>query len=428
MRNGRIPGPRTGALVPALQRFESRGVTYLTDDLPVFWRSASGDTVQDVDGNHYIDLTAAFGVANAGHSNATVASAIADQAHVLMHAMGDVYPTEAKSRLLQKLAQITPGDLSKTFLASTGAEAVETALKTTILATGKSAFAAFKGGYHGLSFGALSVCGIQKFRAPFVRSLPGDTVFFDFPPQSCSGAALDAVLDSIRTVLRARRDVGGLIVEPIQARAGIILPPDGFLRGLRRICDEFGVVFILDEIYTGFGRTGTMFAAQRDAVVPDIMCLGKALGNGFPISAAIAKPAIMDAWEASRGEALHTSTYLGNPMGCAAALASISVIEDLNLPQRARVLGWTMSKRLQELSAACVLDVRGRGLMWGVQLSDAHMAAKVLTKALQAGIIVLQTGKAGDIISLTPPLMISQAELLRALDVFESVIETIDAT
>ncbi|MBC5829856.1 MAG: aspartate aminotransferase family protein [Candidatus Eremiobacteraeota bacterium] len=424
---GTIPGVRTSELVPNLQRFESRGITYLADDFPVFWQSAAGASVTDVDGNRYIDLTAAFGVANAGHSNASVASAIGDQACRLMHAMGDVHPTEIKSRLLQKLADIAPDGLSKTYLASTGAEAVEAALKTAMLATGKPAFAAFNGGYHGLSFGALAVCGIEKFRTPFARALPPETTFFEFPARSFTAAALDELLENIRRTLKARSDVGGLIVEPVQARAGIIVPPDGFLRGLREICNELAIVFILDEIYTGFGRTGTMFAAQHDGVLPDIICLGKALGNGFPISATIAKPAIMDAWERSRGEALHTSTYLGNPMGCSAALASIGVIEGSALPERARALGSEVGARLQKLSASRVIDVRGRGLMWGIQVSDARTAAHVISKALQAGVIVLQTGEAGDVVSVTPPLMIPHDELMRALDVVGSVLASVAA-
>jgi len=416
---------RTAELRPALQRFESRGVTYLADDFPVFWESAAGEAIVDVDGNRYVDLTAAFGVANAGHSNPSVASAIADQAHRLMHAMGDVHPTEVKGRLLEKLAAIAPSGLSKTYLCSTGAEAVEAALKTAMLATGKPRFAAFRGAYHGLSFGALSVCGIERFRAPFERALSGRTVFFDFPRRSMSAAALEELLDNLRANLRARTDLAGLIVEPIQARAGNIVPPDGFLGGLRDICDELEIVFILDEIYTGFGRTGTMFAAQRDSIVPDIMCLGKALGNGFPISAAVAKPAIMDAWDYSQGEALHTSTYIGNPMGCAAALASIGVIERNRLPQRAAALGSQLGSRLRNIACSCVIDVGGRGLMWGLRLTDARTAAHVVSRALREGVVLLQSGEAGDVISLTPPLMIPAAELWRALDILESVLRVV---
>ena len=416
---------RTAELRPALQRFESRGVTYLADDFPVFWESAAGEAIVDVDGNRYVDLTAAFGVANAGHSNPCVASAIADQAHRLMHAMGDVHPTEVKGRLLEKLAAIAPSGLSKTYLCSSGAEAVEAALKTAMLATGKPRFAAFRGAYHGLSFGALSVCGIERFRAPFERALPGRTVFFDFPRRSMSAAALEELLDNLRANLRARTDLAGLIVEPIQARAGNIVPPDGFLGGLRDICDELEIVFILDEIYTGFGRTGTMFAAQRDSIVPDIMCLGKALGNGFPISAAVAKPAIMDAWDYSQGEALHTSTYIGNPMGCAAALASIGVIERNRLPQRAAALGSQLGSRLRTIACSCVIDVGGRGLMWGLRLTDARTAAHVVSRALREGVVLLQSGEAGDVISLTPPLMIPAAELWRALDILESVLRVV---
>lgn len=417
---GPIPGPRTRELTPHLRAFESRNVTFVDERFPVFWESASGATVTDVDGNRYIDLTAAFGVANTGHSNPYVAAAIHDQAVRLMHAMGDVHPTEVKVKLLEKLASITPGTLSKTFLASTGAEAVEAALKTAMLATGKSAFAAYRGAYHGLSLGTLEISGIEKFRTPFAGVLPNKTLFLEYPHADplAAGEGAAAALEAAHTALSARRDLAALIVEPVQGRGGCIVPPKGYLAGLREICTQLGIVLIFDEIYCGFGRTGTLFACEHENVVPDILCIGKAMANGFPISATIARPEIMDAWPVSPGEALHTSTYLGNPMACAASLANLGEIERMQLPARALQLGVMLGSRLDALRAdGKAVAVRGRGLMWGIELADGAAAERVVKDALRAGVILLQAGPAGNVLSLTPPLVITERQLSRALDI-----------
>jgi 4-aminobutyrate aminotransferase-like enzyme len=421
-----IPGPRSRELRPALRNFESRNVTFVDEDSPIFWESASEATVTDVDGNRYIDLTAAFGVANTGHSNPYVAAAVHDQAVRLMHGMGDVHPTEVKVRLLEAVAKVAPGDLSKTFLASTGSEAVEAALKTAMLATGKCAFAAYRGAYHGLSLGTLAVSGIEKFREPFGRFVAQTTLFLDYPhaDMSPSDEGLGAALSDAERALRARSDIAALIIEPIQGRGGCIVPPKGYLQSLRRICDELGILLIFDEIYTGFGRTGKLFACEHEGAVPDILCIGKAMANGFPISAAVARPAIMDVWPESPGEALHTSTYLGNPMGCAAALANLGEIERLDLPRRARELGAMLGARLDGLrSNANVADVRGRGLMWGIELRDTKSAEQLVRSALKQGVILLQAGPQGNVISLTPPLVIPEQQLLCAVDVIEACIK-----
>jgi 4-aminobutyrate aminotransferase-like enzyme len=421
-----VPGPHSRELAPHLRAVESRNVTFVDRDLPIFWESASGSTVTDVDANRYIDLTAAFGVANAGHGNAYVAAAIADQAVRLMHGMGDVHPTEVKVRLLERLAKITPGDLSKTFLASTGAEAVEAAMKTAMLVTGKSAFATYTGGYHGLSLGALAVCGVEKFREPFRAFVPSNTLTLAYPRANAlaSDDGCAAAVEQAKRALAARPDLAALVIEPLQGRGGCVVPPNGYLRGMRAVCDSLGILLIVDEIYTGFGRTGTLFACEQEEVVPDILCIGKAMANGFPISAAIARPQIMDAWPESPGEALHTSTYLGNPMACAAALANIGEIERLQLPARARQLGARLASRLDALrSHPQVTDVRGRGLMWGIELRDAIAAERTVKEALKRGVIVLQAGPLGNVLSLTPPLVISEQQLLRAVDIVERCIE-----
>ncbi|HEX5275872.1 MAG TPA: aspartate aminotransferase family protein [Candidatus Rubrimentiphilum sp.] len=412
------PHSRSNELAQLLRKYESRNVTYADGDSLVFWESANDTTVIDADGNEYLDLTAAFGVANCGHSNPKVTAALGQQAARLAHAMGDVYPAAVKAQLLEKLAAIAPGNLTKSFLGSSGSDAIEAAMKTAMLATGKPAFAAFRGSYHGLSIGTLEVAGIRKFREPFLAWLPERTLLLDYPERNA-----DQALEYARRAFSRRYDLAAAIVEPVQGRGGCVVPPAGYLAELREICRERGMLLIADEIYTGFGRTGSMFACEHEALVPDILCAGKALGNGFPISAAIASPAVMDAWPASEGEALHTSTHLGNPMGCAAALASIAELEGRELPKRAAMLGSVLDSKLKPLlSSGKAAAVRGRGLMWGIELHDAAQARAAVEKALTKGVIILQSGAEGNVLSLSPPLTISQADLERGVDVVESCI------
>jgi len=416
----KIPGPRSRALVPRLRAHESQNVTYVADDFPVFWESAAGATVVDVDGNAYVDLTAAFGVANAGHANPAVVTAIAGQAARLMHGMGDVFPTETRVRLMERLAVHAPPGLRTAFLATTGHEAVEAALKTAVLFTGKPRFAAYRGGYHGLSLGTLPLCGVDRFVTPFAGAIAQRAVALDFPRQTHDAG--DA-LARAHAALSAHGDLAAVVIEPIQARGGCVIPPDGYLAGLRQLCDDLGILMIVDEIYTGFGRTGSWFAVERDGVVPDLLCVGKALANGFPIGALLGRPAVMDAWPPSEGEALHTSTYLGNPMGCAAALATIAEHERLDLARTAQRFGSLLSARLDALRPlSAVLDVRGRGMLWGVQLRDGPTASRAVRRALASGAMLLQSGPEGEVLSIAPPLVIGEADLHRGLDVVETTL------
>ncbi len=418
---GEIPGPQTRALTKPLVAHESRNVTYVSEDFPVFWKSASGATVVDVDNNRYIDLTAAFGVANVGHSNPAVVSAVAEQAAALMHGMGDVHPTSVRTQLLERLSRVLPNGLDKTFLATTGSEAVEAALKTAVLATGKSRFVCYDGAYHGLSLGALEVSGIPKFVEPFATLVADVALRLPYPDALQTSAT--HALAQLRDALDSRDDIAAIIIEPIQGRGGCIVPPDGYLAGLRSYCDERGMLLIFDEIYTGFGRTGNWFACEHDHTIPDIICIGKAMGGGFPISATAARPSVMDAWPRSTGEALHTSTYLGNPMGCAAALATIGELERLALPAQARELGELIDKRLSVLlEHPAVVAKRGRGAMWGLQLRSAADADRVVKAALTRGVILLQAGIRGDALSITPPLVISPLQLHRALELIKEVL------
>jgi 4-aminobutyrate aminotransferase-like enzyme len=418
---GDVPGPNTRALTAPLRAHESRNVTYVSDDFPVFWKSASGATVEDVDGNRYIDLTAAFGVAAVGHSNPAVAAAIAEQAATLMHGMGDVHPTAVRTELLERLSRILPTGLTKTFLATTGSEAVEAALKTAVLATGKHRFVAYEGAYHGLSLGALEIGGIPKFSQPFAPLIADVALRLDYPDALTTTAT--AAIEALRAALDPHDDIAAIVIEPIQGRGGCIVPPNGYLAGLRTYCDARGILLIFDEIYTGFGRTGNWFACEHDHTIPDIICIGKAMGGGFPISAMVARANVMDAWPASTGESLHTSTYLGNPMGCAAALATIGELERLALPAQARELGELIEKRLQAmLEHPSAIALRGRGAMWGLQLRSAAEADRVVKAALGRGVILLQAGPLGDVLSITPPLVISPLQLHRALELIKEVL------
>ncbi|HTV74997.1 MAG TPA: aspartate aminotransferase family protein [Candidatus Acidoferrales bacterium] len=417
-----IPGPASRAAAARLRAAESRGITFLGDDYPVFWQSASGATVIDVDGNQYLDLTSAFGVAAVGHSNPLIARAIAEQACTLMHGMGDVHPTDVRTQLVERLAASAPIDDGRVFLCSTGAEAVECALKTAALATGEPNVLAFGGAYHGLSYGALEVCGIPKFRKPWQRQLRESTSFVPFPDMR-DRHSLEMALQRVERGLRRQRAVGALICEPIQGRAGIIIPPDGFLAGLRALCTRYDTVLIVDEIYTGLGRTGSWFVCEREGVRPDIICVGKALGGGFPISAAIGCSSVMDAWQPSTGEALHTSTFLGNPMGCAAALAALDEFDRLDLCRAAQRIGERLAVALQQIALLpAVRGARGRGALWALEMRDGDLARSVVVQALARGLMLVQAGLRGEVVAIAPPLIIEHDQLERALTILEDVV------
>jgi 4-aminobutyrate aminotransferase-like enzyme len=222
--------------------------------------------------------------------------------------------------------------------------------------------------------------------------------------------------------------VGAVILEPIQGRAGVIVPPAGFLRGVRALCDERGVLMILDEIYTGFGRTGAMFACLHEDVVPDLLCVGKALGGGVPLAATIGSTRVMRAWPPSRGEALHTATFMGNPLACAAALANLELIESQGLAARAARDGPQLGARLASLRRfPSVRDVRGIGFLWAVEFASAAAAYAAVAGGLQRGLILLQSGPTGASITFAPPLVIGERQLERALTLFEQTLQETEA-
>jgi 4-aminobutyrate aminotransferase/(S)-3-amino-2-methylpropionate transaminase len=403
-----VPGPRSRELAARLGRVESRNVTCLSPE-PIFWARARGANVWDVDDNRYVDLGAAFGVANVGHAHPRVVRAVAEQAGALLHGMGDVHPSAVKVELLEALARRFPGGgPARAVLGSSGSDAVELALKTAALATGRAGIVAFEGGYHGLAIGALDATYRADFRAPFAARLAGATAFARFG---------DA--DDVRRAARAcDAPIGAVIVEPIQGRGGERVPPDGFLAALRALCDSEGWLLIADEIYTGFARTGARFACDHENVQPDLLCVGKGLAAGMPISACIGRADVMDAWPPSRGEALHTQTFLGHPPACAAALASLAVLEEEKLAERAAEIGGRALEQLRSDTAglASVAEVRGRGLLLGVECIGPEVARAATAALLARGVIALTAGDDGRVIALSPPLTIGRDALDFALD------------
>ena len=410
-----------------LRDYESRNIVHIESDgsWPIVWERARGVHVWDADGKKYLDLTAAFGVAAAGHANPRVVKAGQRQLARLPHAMGDVHPHPRKAELARALSRLTFKRWSggkkngKVIFCNSGFEAVESALKTAMLATGKHGVVAFSGAYHGLGYGALNVTHRDFFRGPFQYQLREFGHFVQFPSTTGDLAAVER---AIHRVLRRER-IGAILVEPVQARGGINIPPRQFLPMLRRLCDKHGALLILDEIYTGFGRTGKWFACEHSGVVPDLICLGKALTGGFPLSACVGRGDIMDAaWPESHGEAMHTSTFLGNPVGCAMALAQLEEVARLNLCQRSAELGEFLLGELSELKAPKLkIEARGLGLMAGLELrlpgdKPAGAAAVQAVKSmLHRGFILLPEGEHANVISFTPPLTITQAQLVKAV-------------
>lgn len=405
-----VPGPRSKELAQRLARVEGRGVTCLSPP-PIFWERAQGANVWDVDGNRYLDLTSAFGVAHLGHAHPSVVAAVHQQSTKLLHGLGDVHPTASKLALLERLTGLFPGGHdARAVLGSSGSDAVEIALKTAMLASGRSGLLAFEGGYHGVSLGALDATWRSDFKDPFAARLPGGTVFAPF-------GDLQAVLQTARQADATGHPIGAILVEPVQGRGGDRIPPRGFLRGLRSLCDQEGWLLIADEIFTGFGRTGTFWACDHEEVVPDLLCAGKALSSGMPISVCLGRREVMDAWPLPAQEAIHTQTFLGHPPSCAAALASIEALEREQGTGRSAELGRSALENLRRglANLETIREVRGMGLLIAIEFRSGQRAAQLVEDALRSGIILLQSGEAGEVVSISPALNLNSDVLEHAV-------------
>lgn len=371
--------------------------------------AAEGCLVWDIHGREYIDCACGPAVFNVGHRHPRVLAAVSDQLARLPMSVRTM-PSAPQAELAERLAELAPGDLQYAFFCNSGAEAVEGAIKLARLATGRPAIVAMQQAFHGKTLGALSATGREYYRAPFEPLVPG----FTHVPFGDS-AAVEAALGP---------ETAAVILEPIQGEAGVVIPPPGYLREVREICDRHGVLLIADEIQTGFGRTGRMFCVEHEGVVPDIMTLAKALGGGVvPMGAFLARPTL---WERlSRDPYLHSSTFGGNPLACRAALATLEVLVEERLPERASDAGRYFLGRLREIQdrhPAVVRDVRGVGLMIGVEFRHSDYALVTAAEAGHRGVITFYTLNCPEVIRIEPPLLIPRDLIDRALDALEGAV------
>ena len=371
--------------------------------MPVYKRprivieSGKGAKVTDYTGKEYIDCVAGIAVNAVGYSHPVVLKALKEQAEKLMH-ISNLYYTEPQVSLAEKLSAIS--GMAKIFFCNSGAESVEAALKLAIKTTGKRKFIATEGSFHGRTIGSLSATFGTRLRAAFEPLLVRDVTFVPYNDAAAIGAAID-------------NDTAAVIIEPIQGESGVIVPSNGYLKAVRDICDDKGVLLILDEIQTGFGRTGKWFCKDHEGVEPDIMTLAKAMGAGFPIGAMLAKEGI----EFEVGE--HGSTFGGNPLACATALAAIKVIEAEKLVARSKELGEYFMDAVGIGSYPIVKELRGKGLMIAIELTKP--CADIVADALERGILINCTSN--NVIRLVPPLVISKAELDEVISVLREIIK-----
>jgi 4-aminobutyrate aminotransferase/(S)-3-amino-2-methylpropionate transaminase len=409
-----VPGPRSRARVDVLARHECPAITArrarraqamgVAHDDPLVWDEAVGANVRDMDGNVFVDFTSGFGVAFIGHRHPAVVSAVVEQAQRLPHALGDACPDDTRIRLLELLAALAPGDLEVSVLGLSGSDAIDVAVKTALLATGRRGVLTFTGGYHGLALGTV---GLQAYNDSFIepfRSIAHPEV--SHLAWGCPAHDLDKAL--------ATQKIGLVLLEPVQGRGGMRTAPAGWVAEVAAMARRYGALVAFDEIYTAFGRSGDWFAGPVEGVVPDLLCVGKALGGGWPISACIGSRTVMDSWGASTGQAIHTQTFLGHPIGCAAALATLDQIAEHDAPGRARALGDQFRVRFAERG----FSVTGRGLMLGVPVEDSLSASREL---MRRGWMCLPAGMRAEVLAVTPPVCLTDAQLNAFVDAVAAV-------
>lgn len=402
-------------------------------NLPV--ERAEGVYLYTRDGRRVLDFLAGFGACNVGHNHPRVVAAAREQMERMVHAPLGVIAHEPALRLAWELGQITPGGADMFFFGNSGAEAVEGAIKLARYATGRRGIIAFLGGFHGRTMGAVSVTTSKvRYRTGHGPFLP-DVYYARFPypfrssapdPDACAQEALEDIERLLEYVI-APQDVAAFLLEPIQGEGGYVIPPRPWLVALRQLADEHGILLIFDEVQTGFGRTGEWFAAQAFGVEPDILCLAKGIANGFPLGAVAARRDLMKRW----GPVSHGTTYGGNPISCAAALAVLEVIREENLLENARAQGAYMLESLRRLQAESPIvgDVRGVGLMIAVEFvrpgskePNPEAVRRVLQRALEGGLLLYPCGHWTQTIRLIPPLTINREQVEEGLEIFRRAV------
>jgi 4-aminobutyrate aminotransferase-like enzyme len=430
LRKHPIPGPKSAALLAESARFEP---PCMADQVPLVWDHAEDVWVYDVDGNKYLDCTSGVLVANVGHSHPKHVEAIRQQAGRLMNCYS--FPTPERVELARKLAEGLPDNLDRIFLLTTGAEATEAAIRIAKRHSGRHEILGFYGAFHGRTYGPMSVAGSMNTRRKFGPPLPGGIVapfaycyrcIYDKQFPECNFhciKALDRVVESASS-----GDLGAVITEPYQGGAGFINPPAGWLTELARWAKDRGLLLIVDEVQSSFGRTGKMYAIEWEDVRPNMLCIGKGIGSGMPASALAGEHEIF----ASMKSGEMSSTTGGNPLASAAALSVLSIMKEERLPENANEMGGYLLRKLKDLRSRheCVGDARGMGLALGLEIVESKatkkpapaVCQKLIFGAAEYGLMMGKVGLYGNVIRVAPPLTIREAECDLIVAVLEKVI------
>jgi len=432
--DGEIPGQRSRELLDRQSALEANTVAY-PRSIPIAMDAARGATIRDADGNVYLDFFGGIGVANVGHSNPYVLEAAQDQLDSLAHTID--FPTEARIEFLEAVDGIAPGSLPGNsriaFGGPTGTNAIEASIKLARYNTGNEELIGFDRGYHGGTAGALSLSGWSSYKSDYEPLLSG-VVHVPYPTargrDRDPSESLDRTLDAVRSVLR---DDGpspaGIWVEPIQGSGGVVVPPEGFLEGLREVTDDHDVLLVVDEIQTGMGRTGEWFGCTPSGITPDAVTVGKGIGGiGLPLSATIYREEL-DTW----GPSAHAGTFRGHVPAMIAGTRAIEHIADHDLLDRAETLGSYLRERLSECAERCpsLVDVRGRGLLVGAEFVDgdgsplASVVDEIQDRCLRRGLIVWTAGIEGHVLRLLPPLVLTDKQARVGMDILTDVIRTV---
>jgi 4-aminobutyrate aminotransferase len=408
-------------LTPVLGRYFQRS-----------WSHGEGHRLFDTDGKGYLDFANGIAVTALGHAHPRVTAAIHAQVDRLIGPISPMGFAEPVSRLAVELADTFPEPLDSVMFLNSGSEAIDGALKLARRVTGRTGIVAFRGGFHGRTYGATSVTTSNlNYRTGYEPMLPG-VYFASYPAayqetggdeEAASAAAL-AVLRSLFTTVVAASQVAAILIEPVLGEGGYVPAPTSFLEGLRSICDEHGILLVVDEVQTGYGRTGRMWAFEHAGIVPDVVCVAKAIANGLPLSAIVSSRAIQERW----GRGAHGSTYGGNPVACAAGLAVLATIRDEGLLANAQDRGAELVAGLGKIAAEDdrIGDIRGLGLMIGVEFvrdratrePDGALPDRLMAACADAGLLVLTCGRAHEVVRWIPPLDATPAEIAEAVEIF----------
>lgn len=435
------PGPKAQALLDRQSKVDSQVLAY-PHMIPLAPAGGLGATLMDADGNYYIDLSGGIGVLNLGHSHPEVVAAVKEQAGQLVHGLD--FPAEARVRLSEKLLEVIPPGMrgcSKVFLCGpTGSDAVEAGVKLAKMHSGKPGVISFEGGWHGVTGTGLAATGKRGIRAKCLPVMPEVYIVpyaycyrcrFGLTYPSCELQCAKFLEHVVRDPDSLATDPGCILIEPIQGEGGIVVPPDGYLQEVRRICDQYGLILIMDEIQTGFGRTGAMFASDLWGITPDIMLVSKTMGGGLPLAAVVIQEQF-DTW----GPGAHVGTFRGNLLSCASGLAALKVIERDGLVERSRELGAKALERLQAIGekSRCIGEVRGAGLFMGMEFVQdkqskepaPDLLQEVVARCFQKGCMVWKSGRWNNVGRMMPALVITEDLLLQSIDIFRQELQALE--